>query len=160
MLTAGNSVAQSLVDTTLKVSKTVDVMEGKTTYFFNKSLLVSDDGTKGFVVLVSLTPKGDGFGYGGLIVRAAGIGTCHENSYLTVLFDDGTKAQMNMWNDFNCQGKIYMDLYSRDLSKLNKPIDAIRLTNGRTFENFTMTITGVEKYYFMDCIHLINSQQQ
>jgi hypothetical protein len=145
-------------DTSLKIVKEVDVMEGKTYYYPNNKLLVSEDGKKGFLAYLSLSKDGEGFKYSGIVIKAAQIGSCHEKSYLTVLFDDDTKIKLMMWNDFNCEGKIYLDLYSKQLSELNKPIKTIRLTNGRTYDEFTMNITGKDKYYFMDCISLINSQ--
>lgn len=151
--------AQSLYDTTMRVYKKVDLMEEKTYYYLTQTLYASDDNIKGFIVKCDLESTKNGFKYDGIIVKAAKLGNCQENSYITILFDDSTRTKLTMWNDFNCENNIYMDYKGAQLSELNKPIMAIRFTNGRTYESFTKILEGVSKYYFMDCIALINAQR-
>jgi hypothetical protein len=151
--------AQTLHDTTLRVFKQVDLIEGKTFYYFSKTLYASDDDIKGFLIICDLESTENGFKYDGIRIKAAKLGPCQENSYINILFDDSTRTKMTMWNDFNCENEIYMDLNRVNLSELNKPIMAIRFTNGRSFESYTKNLKGVSKYFFMDCIALINAQR-
>jgi hypothetical protein len=150
--------AQSLHDTTMRVFKKVDLMDESVHYYLTKTLYVSEDDVKGFIIKLDLKSNGNGFEYDGVTVKAAKLGSCQENSYLTILFDDTSRTKLTMWNKFNCNNTIYMDYKGQKLSELNKPIKAIRFTNGYSHESYTLDLKGLSKYYFMDCITLINSQ--
>ena len=136
-----------------------DVMNDKDYYSLDKDLLCSTDGKKGFILDFRLAKKGDKVEYRGISIMASQIGTCHEKDILIVLFDDSTKETFEMWNDFNCNGNVYMDWNKKAITTLNKPIKAIRLTNGRSYDSFTKEFTNpAEKNFFIDAINAINNQ--
>lgn len=150
---------EQLFNPNLKIIKKFDIMDDKTTYSINEQLMVSENGKVGFILWPQFEPEGNGFNYTGLVVLAAGVGACHEDSYVTILLEDDSKVKLTMWNSFNCDGKIFVDLHGTALNSLNKPLKTIRLSNGYSYQEYTMDIVGNNKYYFMDCIKLFNSQK-
>lgn len=151
--------AQQKEDTTKENKRTIpfyietctDKMTDKSYAFGSKSLLCSDDGKKGFVISISLDFIKGNVSYRGLTVTSAGIGSCVEKSTLIFLFEDDTKHQVSAWNDFNCEGKSYMDWQGKAFDKITgKKIKAIRFQNGRTYDSYTYNLTDNEQLFFLE----------
>lgn len=134
-----------------------DLMTDKEYVMFYESLLCSEDGKIGFLLDVGLEIKNGVVKYSGIIVKSAGIGSCNEKDQLIFLFEDGTKYSMTSWNDFNCKGSSWFDLYKKEFNQFNtKKVTHIRFTNGRSYDSFTYTLKPDEQEYFIKCLELIN----
>jgi len=136
-----------------------DEIEGKDYYSVSKPLMVRD-GKEGFSIMVSFKNKQGKIVYNGILVNAEKVGTCQEDGILYILFQDGTKKQMKQWNDFNCNGNVFLDLDRSELNKLNKPIKALKLVNGRDFTSFEKTFTeNRDINYFINVIKALEAQK-
>lgn len=151
----------SISQNNLKLFYTKDVMTDKEYITPSEYLLCSEDGKKGFIIKTTFDISKSGIiQYSGFIIQSAGIGGCMENDEVIILFEDGTKISSKSWNDFNCKGVSYFDLYQKLLKDLNKKIKAIRLTNGRSYESYTYELkTDDEKNYFIYINELIINQK-
>lgn len=130
-----------------------DKLDDKEYLQCNWNLLALKSPKTGFWVKLDFSKDGDSklWKYEGLTAMASGLGTCHENDYLLILFDDGTKLRTDMWNKFNCEGDIYLD-WDKELETAlrTKPIKIVRLTNGRSFDSYEKEYTKAEdKNYFI-----------
>lgn len=130
-----------------------DKLDDKEYLQCNWNLLALKTPKTGFWVKLDFSKDGDSklWKYEGLTAMASGLGTCHENDYLIILFDDGTKLRTNMWNKFNCDGDIYLD-WDKELETAlrTKPIKIVRLTNGRSFNSYEKEFSKAEdKNYFI-----------
>jgi len=130
-----------------------DKMEDKEYLSPNYNLVALKTTKSGFWVRPSFTKdtETNSWKYTGLIGMAAGIGGCHEDDYLIILFDDGTKVRTDMWNKFNCDGDFYLD-WDKELENdlRTKSIKTIRLTNGRSFDSWEKQCIKMEdKNYFI-----------
>lgn len=126
-----------------------DIMTDKEYAYGNKSLLCLKSDSEGFNLSISYQNKKDNVKYSGITVRSAGIGTCNEKDKLLFLFEDDTKLSLVSWNDFNCKGTSYFDLYGKEFENLNKKIKAIRFENGRSGESYTHFIKLEDADYFI-----------
>jgi hypothetical protein len=136
-----------------------DVMTDKEYAFGSEDLLCSNDGKNGFNIHIFFNNKNGAVSYSGLMVNSAGLGRCFEKDELFILFDDGTKVSYKSWNDFNCEGKSYFDLYGKYLDDLSeKNIKAIRFQNGRTSESFTYVLKGSESSFFIRAKKCLDSK--
>jgi hypothetical protein len=143
----------------LTIAHQRDEIEGSDYYSMSEPLFVKE-GKDGFSMVLSLKQKQGKIVYNDIIVNASKIGSCHENTIIYVLFEDGTKTQLKQWNDFNCDGNVYLDLNHKELKKLNKPIKAIKLVNGRDYESFEKTFTeDFDKNYFVNVIKALENQK-
>ncbi len=134
-----------------------DIMTDKEYVYFSEGLICSEDGKIGFVLDVSLKIEKGSVRYRGLRVKSVGIGSCNENDQLILLFDDDTKVALTSWNDFNCDGNSYFDLYSKEFDSINtKKIKAIRFVNGRSYDSYTYQLKTNEQEYFIRASNLIN----
>lgn len=117
----------------------------------NWNLIAAKTQKTGFLVKPTFSKTDSIWKYDGLTVLAAGIGGCHEDDYLIIMFEDGSKVRTNMWNKFNCSGDVYMDWDKEIENDLRtKPIKIVRLTNGRSFDYHEVTYTKSEdKNYFI-----------
>jgi hypothetical protein len=143
------------------ITYTKDVMTDKEFLMFSSSLLCSEDGKTGFRIDVGVELKGTKAQYNGLIVKSAGVGTCCENNELIILFEDDTKVSMKSWNAFNCEGNSWFDLQKKQFNTFNsKKLKAIRLVNGRTYENYTYQVKPDEAEFFIRCAELISNYKK
>jgi len=141
-----------------KIIYSKDVMTDKESVSISDVLMCSEDGKKGFIVMVSLNLKDGIVNYNGLIVKSAYVGGCHENDTLILLFDDDTKVTLSMWNKFNCDGSSYFDFYKKEFESFStKKVKAIRLSNGRTYDSYTYVLKPSEQTYFIDVAALIKA---
>lgn len=143
----------------LVVAHQRDEIEGSDYYSMSEPLFVKE-GKDGFSIVLSLKQKQGKIVYNDIMVNASKVGACHENTIIYVLFEDGTKTQLKQWNDFNCDGNVYLDLNHKELKKLNKPMKAIKLVNGRDYESFEKTFTeDFDKNYFVNVIKALETQK-
>jgi hypothetical protein len=118
----------------------------------NWNLIAKKTEKTGFLLKPSFTKRDSGLWvYNGLTVLVAGIGSCQDDDFLIIMFEDGTKVRTDMWNNFNCDGDVYMDWDKKIEKELRtKPIKIVRLTNGSSFESHEVTYTKTEdKNYFI-----------
>ena len=98
--------------------------------------------------------------YHGIAINANRFSGCQEDATLYVLFQDGTKLKLKQWNEFNCEGNVFLDFDKTALKKLAKPIKALKLVNGRDYEDFEKTLTEEEDInYFINVIDAINNKK-
>jgi hypothetical protein len=150
MLTTFSAFSQTSV--AFKIEHCKDNMTDKEYYFAEKKLICSNEAkTKGFTITPSFRAKNDSFENTGLSCKNVNIGNCDENSTLIFLFEDSTKITLSMWNKFNCEGNVYVNFSSDELELLKtKKINAIRFSNGRTYDTFTYTMKPAEQNYFIN----------
>lgn len=143
----------------VKVLYHKDVMTDKESIYTNESLLSLDGKKVGFIVKPDFEIKDGVFAYSGIIVESVGIGTCLEKDDLTILFEDGTKSTLKSYSKFNCKGISKFDLSGTELNKLTKRIKAVRLLNGRSFEELTILLEKEkDKTFFIDVKRAIDKQ--
>jgi hypothetical protein len=132
-----------------------DIMTDKEYAFFRYDLFCSNDGKAGFLVQIVLKLVDGKAVYDGIYVLSANLGTCVENSTLTFLFNDYSKITFESWNDLNCDGESYFDLDAIFFPMISRlKVDAIRFTNGRTYDSFTYKV-NTNKSYFINLKKLI-----
>jgi hypothetical protein len=160
--TTSNKSDSSVVETAetnLSIEHQHDEIEDKHYYAISKPLTVLD-GNKGFTVSVFFKKPKEKIVYQGLAINSNRFGGCVEDAILYILFQDGTKLQVKQWNDFNCEGNIYLDFNKTELKKLNKPIKAVKLVNGRGYESFDKTFTDEQDVnYFTNVLDALNNQR-
>jgi len=135
-----------------EVSKYVDDMSGKVSYLSDVLILANAEESMGFTVQPVFSESNE---LDILVIKNIGIGSsCVENSTCIILFDDGTKLNLEAWNDFNCDGTNYMSLNRKQREHLlTSPIDRWRFTNGRDYVKYTRKLLGKEKYYLQDILY-------
>jgi hypothetical protein len=144
----------SPVSTSTKVYKLLyskDKMDDEEYLQPNWNLIAAKTSKTGFLVKPDFRKTDSVWQYAGLTVLAAGIGGYHEDDYLIIMFEDGSKVRTNMWNRFNCDGDVYLD-WDKELETdlRTKPIKIVRLTNGRSFDSHEVVYTKSEdKNYFI-----------
>jgi hypothetical protein len=151
--------SQVMVDTTkFYIKHLTDQMTDKQYFIASAGLLCTNDGDVGFLIRPTFELKKGRITYTGLSVKSSGIGNCVENSEINFLFEDGSKLMDRSWNDFNCKGNSYFDFKSVLLSKVNKPLKAVRFTNGREFKSFTYTLKPEETNYFIEVSNAVDQE--
>lgn len=129
-----------------------DKMTDKTYYKLTKYLTFQ----KGEKTLI-IKPTIDNKKYSGISIYFDNIGSCNENNTLIFLFEDSTKFELQSWNEFNCKGYSYFDLYGKAFSKLQKKVISIQFQNGRTYNTFTVDLDNSDQDYFMKVKEVIDS---
>ena len=136
-----------------------DIMTDKEYVFSREKIQCFEDVKKGFIVGISWKYDKNKIIYSGLTVVSAGIGACVEKDDLIILFEDDTKISLKSWNDFNCKGRSYFDLYGTELNNLTKKIKAIRFQNGRDYSSYTFNlIKETDKTFFIDAKASLDKQ--
>ena len=128
-----------------------DKMTDKEYLICNWKLIALKTKSTGFLLKPEFVKDDSLWLYNGLTCLVAGIGGCHEDDFLIILFDDGTRVRTEMWNKFDCEGNVYLD-WDKELEEVlrTKSINTIRLTNGRSFDYHEVTYTKKEdKNYFI-----------
>jgi len=147
------------IEEELAIAHRHDDIEGVDNYSISKPLDVTE-GKNGFTMMLWFKKPKDKIIYSGFAINATRVGSCHEDDILYVLFQDGTKIQLKQWNSFNCSGDVFLDLYHNQLNKLNKPIKALKLVNGRDYTEYSKTLTDDNDInYFINVIKVIESQK-
>ena len=93
-------------------------------------------------------------------IKSVGIGNCDEKDEVIFLLEDETKIKVTMWNDFNCDGKVWCKMSDADKELLaTKKVNKIRVQNGRTFESYTHTIDEIDRGYFKQFFFAIKNNK-
>ena len=154
-----DSTVVESVQSDLSIQHQHDEIVDKHYYLISKPLDVLD-GDKGFTVSVMFKKPKDKIVYNGVAVNANRLGVCVEDAVLYILFQDGTKLKLQQWNDFNCDGNVFLDFDKTELKKLAKPIKGIKLVNGRDFESYEKTLTDDEDInYFINVLDALTNQR-
>lgn len=82
---------------------------------------------------------------------------CYGDDELLIVFEDGTKVNINSWRSFSCHMNYNFD-YKLDLRKqLSKPIEGIRFFEGGGRYSFKKLITDSdEKNYFINAFKTLD----
>ena len=130
------------------VIKDYDEMSNKTYIYPNRGVVVSnEEKSVGFKISAFIS---EGLVLEMLTVKIVGIGSCHENDEIIILFEDGQKITKKSWNKFNCKGDSYFNISDKEVSLLaTKKITKIRISNGYSFESYTGDIQEKDKSYFI-----------
>jgi hypothetical protein len=74
--------------------------------------------------------------------------------------EDESKVKASMWNDFNCEGKVWCQVSDSDKEIMaTKKVSKIRIQNGRTFESYTHVISDeADKSYFIQLFLAVKNQ--
>jgi len=146
----------------LYIAEQKDEMTEKVYYYPSRQVLCQNPELKsqGFAVSFFVGKnKKDVLVANELKMKVIGVGTCHEKDEVIFLMDDETKIKASMWNEFNCDGKVWCQVSDSDKEILaTKKVVKIRVQNGRTFESYTHTIADGDKDYFIQLFKAINNQ--
>ena len=128
--------------------KSTDKMTKTTMHLPNRYLKLMDKTKKaGFEINPVITQERD---LNMLFVKLFGLGTCHENSELIVLFTDGNNLTVSSFGKYNCDGMPVFILSESSKTTLKEiPIEAIRVTNGYTGKNATIDLLKRDQRYFI-----------
>lgn len=137
-------------DDTVRVVKIIDEMSGNANLSTTQRLIIANEHkTKGFSLDVIFASKMV------LMSKMFDIGDCNENDQLIILLDNGEKINITSFNSFNCEGEGYFILTNNIIKKLrSSPLYKIRITNGRSYDNYTGEVNIEDKNYF---IQIFNS---
>lgn len=155
---AQTSFTKSTIPDTLVVLSSKDEMTDKTSYFPSQKIICAKtDKSVGFSLSVFID---DDLTIKDLKVVMIGLGGCVEDNEIIILFDDDTKLNLKSWNKFNCDGDAWFTISKKDIELLStKKIKKIRVTNGRTFENYTGEVKEERKDYFVRLFKALNNKQ-
>jgi hypothetical protein len=139
------------------IIKDYDAMNEKTYIYPNRGMVVAnEDKTKGFRLSPFITQD---FKVGMLTAVIVGVGSCHENNEIIILFEDGSKITKTSWNKFNCKGDSYFNLSDKDLDKLRTTkLSKIRITNGYSHESFTEDVKDSDKDYLIKILQQLDNK--
>ena len=139
-----------------------DEMTDKVYYYPSRQLLCQnpDNKSQGFAASFFIgKSKKDAVEMNELKMKVIGVGSCHEKDEVIFLMEDETKIKATMWNEFNCDGKVWCKVSDSDKEILAvKKIIKIRVQNGRTFESYTHTLNDNDKDYFIQLFFAVNNQ--
>jgi hypothetical protein len=132
-------------------------MSNKTYVYGNRAFVVSNDvGKIGFRVDTYIR---DNMTFGFIVVTMVGIGSCNENDEIIILFESGEKITKKSWKDFNCEGEAYFNLTEKEINLLKtQPISKIRMTNGRSYDNYTGDVKVKDKRYFIQLFYALDNK--
>jgi hypothetical protein len=128
-----------------------DKMTDKEYYFSQRKLICANpEKTKGFTISPNFKAESGKITNNGFMCKNVNIGSCDEKDSLIILFEDDTKITLVSWNKFNCDGNAYFDFTDSQLSELStKKVNTIRFSNGRSYENLTISLKEDQKDYFV-----------
>jgi len=143
------------------VSEQKDEMTDKVYYYASRQLLCQNQELKsqGFSVCFFINKTKKGIESAELKMKVIGVGSCHEKDEVIFLMEDETKVKGTMWNEFNCDGKVWCKVSDQDKEILaTKKVIKIRVQNGRTFESYTHSVPDKDKDYFIQLFFAIKNQ--
>ncbi len=143
------------------ISEQKDEMTDKVYYYASRQLLCQNQELKsqGFVVTFFIDKTKKGIESAELKIKVVGVGSCHEKDEVIFLMEDETKIKATMWNDFNCDGKVWCKVSDSDKEILaTKKVVKIRIQNGRTFESYTHNVADKDRDYFIQLFFAVNNQ--
>lgn len=139
------------------IVKLVDQMGDKSYLVPSKDLVVANEtSTIGFVISAFI---GNDFKFKTLYVKTVGLGGCGENDEIIILFENGEKIKKKSWKDFNCDGESYFNFTNAEIDMLrNNEVSKIRMTNGRSFKNFTGNLSETQKRWFIQLLFGVDNK--
>lgn len=129
----------------IQILHAVDKMTDENYYSINNPLNFIK-GDKKLMIKPMIDKKGN---YNVLLVVTKNVGTCNQKNKLIFLFEDGSKYSLDSWNEFNCKGTSYFDLYGKALINLQKKVVNIMFQNGESFESITVDVSTGDQDYFI-----------
>lgn len=142
------SFLQSYSQTKADLKYEKDEMEDKE-YLMAKRSLILNSGSKKVLIDVALVKDAQGkWNYNGLVCISSGLSSCQEEDEIIILFTNGQKLKMTMWNKFNCQGYAFFDADRSQGTYLFRPVKKIRFTSGKSGEYVEKDFTTLESTYF------------
>jgi len=124
-----------------------DEMTDKITYSASRHLKL-EDGNNNVEIFIFIKKINNKFIQDGLCAVIDIGSLCVEDNKLIVLFDDGSKVSLNSWNDFNCDGNAFFYLSSDQcVSFSTKKVNKIRVENGRSHDEMTVTLEKNKDYF-------------
>lgn len=140
-----------------------DEMTDKVYYYPSRQMLCQNPDLKsqGFAVSFFIgRNKRDVLEVNELKIKVIGVGSCHEKDEVIFLMEDESKVKASMWNDFNCDGKVWCQVSDSDKEIMaTKKVSKIRIQNGRTFESYTHVISDeADKSYFIQLFLAVKNQ--
>jgi hypothetical protein len=138
-----------------------DEMTDKVYYYPSRQIICQNPELKsqGFAISFFIKKNKKGIEVGELKMKVIGVGSCHEKDEVIFLMEDETKIKATMWNEFNCDGKVWCQISDSDKEILaKKKVVKIRVQNGRSFESYTHTISDADKDYFIQLFSAVKSQ--
>lgn len=135
--------------------KSVDKMTKATMFLPNRYLKLMDKtGKSGFEISPIVREEKT---LDMLFIKLIGIGACHEDSELIVLFKDGENINISSFGKYNCDATPVFFLNDSAKNALKeKPIEAIRVTNGYTSKSATVDLKKRDQRYFVQLFKSLN----
>jgi hypothetical protein len=138
------------------ILKMTDDMTDKVYMFASKKIKAKEAG-RSFELSVSFTED--------LSVRAITvteierIGNCTENGSLLMLFENGEKITLSMYNGFNCKGMAFFSPSKKQMQTIKSiPLSKVRFTDGRSGQTCTHELTEDERTYFISLLRQAESK--
>jgi len=147
------------IEDSVYLLKQTDAMTEKTYVFGSRRIICSDEsGDIGFIISTHIDYKKMKFEM--ITAQMVGIGTCNEKDYIIILFENGEKVTLLSWNEFNCKGIAYFNLFDKRAIELlrTQPMSKIRMTNGRSNESYTSDVKVGDKRYFMQIFYALDNK--
>lgn len=137
----------------LYIKKKVDDMTDEVSYSPSVKGIMINEKAKGILLYPFIEKNLEVNEIGCMII---GVGSCHENDELILMFSDSTKVKLTSWNKFNCEGNAWIKLSSEAKAKARAlPIIKIMITNGHSFERFVKEVDKKDQDYFIRVYHAI-----
>jgi glycerate kinase len=147
------SFGQIVTKDSVYIIRETDAMSGLTHVYSSRRFICANEAGKiGFIV--SAVIKSD------IIITATmiGIGGCNENDVIIILFENGEKIVKTSWKKFNCDGETYFDVNEKDMQLLRtQTLSKIRMTNGRTHDNYTGDVKSKDRRYFIQLLYALDN---
>lgn len=139
--------------------KEVDAMDGTTFVYSNRNFVcANEEKTKGFKVDIAVNSKDEPILFYYITVNMVGLGSCNEKDEIIILFENGEKIIKKSWKEFNCDGRACFFVDNKELQLLRTlQLSKIRMTNGRSYENYTGDVKDKDKRYFIQLIYSIDN---
>jgi hypothetical protein len=124
----------------------------------NHNLKIGDKDIN-FEIIINVLKNKDKLYYNAMLVNCNGFNRI-DNAEIIILFKDQTKISLYNKNTSLRHGLVLMDCSTDTFNTLNKPIEAIRLTNLSNGIKYTQDLkSDFESNYFKDMIDLINNKK-
>jgi len=130
----------------LWVARKIDDMEGDTTYYSTRYVVVSNESKKkGLRISIQRVMSMDLYW---VSIYAIGAGSCvDEHSRIIILFEDQTKRDFEGEHDFNCDGRASFSLSQEDIDLyLSKAVSKIRVYTRNGYIEEQLTASQANEY--------------
>lgn len=144
----------------ITIEKEVDEMTDEVSYVASERFYVANEAkTQGFAIDVMLGVKDSIIYSKGWIVTTANLGGCNEDNEMIILFEDGSKINLESFNKFNCdEVAFFMLSLDQEFSIANKRIKKVRFKNGFSYETYTNEVDY--PHYFIELYNAIDAKNK